>query len=129
MALTLTSRESVKNLNDELRKLSPQVTSGIVRMRQAAYADGKIPGKYKLLTAAAISVAIRCEPCIRAYVEWAGKSGATKEELVEFLNVAMAMQGCPGEEWALKALAAYEELVDGNNSAPASGCCSVPAEG
>ncbi|MCI0404798.1 MAG: carboxymuconolactone decarboxylase family protein [candidate division Zixibacteria bacterium] len=127
MALTLTSREGTKDINAELRKLSPQVTSGIVRMRQAAYADGKVPGKYKLLTAAAISVAIRCEPCIRAYVEWAGKSGATKEELVEFLNVAMAMQGCPGEEWALKALAAYEELAEQQGAAPDPSCCTVPA--
>ncbi|MGH8003579.1 MAG: carboxymuconolactone decarboxylase family protein [Limisphaerales bacterium] len=123
MALTLTSRESTKDINAELRKLSPQVTSGIVRMRQATYVDGKVLGKYKLLTAAAISVAIRCEPCIRAYVEWAGKSGATKEELIEFLNVAMAMQGCPGEEWAIKALAAYNELVEGQNAISSSGCC------
>lgn len=127
MAITLTSRENTKDINAELRKLSPQVTSGIVRMRQAAYADGKVLGKHKLLTAAAISVAIRCEPCIRAYVEWAGKSGATKEELVEFLNVAMAMQGCPGEEWALKALAAYEELVERQGSSPDSSCCTVSA--
>ena len=129
MALILTSRESTKDINAELRKLSPQVTSGIVRMRQAAYADGKILGKYKLLTAAAISVAIRCEPCIRAYVEWAGKSGATKEELVEFLNVAITMQGCPGEEWALKALSAYEELVEGQGSSSAASCCTVPVSG
>ncbi len=129
MALTLNSRESVKDLNAELRKLSPQITSGIVRMRQAAYADGKVPSRYKLLTAAAISVAIRCEPCIRAYVEWAGKSGATKEELVEFLNVAMAMQGCPGEEWALKALAAYNELVEQRGAAPDPSCCTVPSSG
>lgn len=57
----------------------------------------KSPGKYKLLTALAISIAIRCEPCIRAYVKSAIDRGITREELVEFLNVA-TMQGCPGEE-------------------------------
>lgn len=38
---------------------SPKVTGGVMRMRDEAYADGKVEGKYKLLTALAISVAIR----------------------------------------------------------------------
>jgi alkylhydroperoxidase/carboxymuconolactone decarboxylase family protein YurZ len=37
----------------------------------------------------------------------AREQGVTEAELIEFLEVAMTMQGCPGEEWALKALAAY----------------------
>ena len=88
-----------------------------------------VPSKFKLLAAALISVTIRCEPCIRAYVEWAASKGATKEELIEFMNVAVAMQGCPGEEWALKALGAYRELIEGATAAPevkgneAASCC------
>ncbi len=27
--------------------------------------------------------------------------GITHKELIEFLEVSMTMQGCPGEEWAL----------------------------
>ncbi|NJN70018.1 MAG: carboxymuconolactone decarboxylase family protein, partial [Nitrospira sp.] len=91
----------------ELRKLSPKVTGGLLRMRQEAYRDAAIPAKYKLLTAMAISIAIRCEPCIRAYVKMACDKGVTQEELIEFLEVAMTMQGCPGEEWALKAYQVY----------------------
>ncbi|MBI5711730.1 MAG: carboxymuconolactone decarboxylase family protein [Candidatus Eisenbacteria bacterium] len=82
-----------------------------------------MPGKDKLLTAAAMSVVIRCEPCIRAYVGWAAKKGATTQELVEFLNVAMTMQGCPREEWALKALRAYDDLIEGRTVA-GDGCCT-----
>jgi len=119
----LKSRETVESVSKELAALSPEITSSITKMRQVAYATGAVPGKYKLLTAMAISVTIHCEPCIRAYVEWAAKKGATKQELVEFLNVAMTMQGCPGEEWALKALQAYDELVEGK-SVSANGCCT-----
>ena len=70
--------------------------------------------------------------------------GATKAELVEFLNVAMTMQGCPGEEWALKALSAYnalgegsaaparsaepEGLVAGTVAQSAEGCCPIPED-
>ncbi len=107
----------------ELRKLSPKVTGGLLRMRQEAYREAAVPAKYKLLTAMAISIAIRCEPCIRAYVKMACDKGVTREELIEFLEVAMTMQGCPGEEWALKAFAVYKECLDGKPASAASGCC------
>ncbi len=119
----LKSREGMETVSQELNRLSPEITASIAKMRQTAYNTGQVPSKYKLLTAAAMSVVIRCEPCIRAYVEWGAKKGATKEELIEFLNVAMTMQGCPGEEWALKALRAYDELIEGRTVA-SDGCCA-----
>jgi AhpD family alkylhydroperoxidase len=109
----------------ELRKLSPKVTGGLLRMRQEAYRDAIVPAKYKLLTAMAISIAIRCEPCIRAYVRMACDRGITQEELIEFLEVAMTMQGCPGEEWALKAYAAYKDCLSGGATENVSDCCKT----
>jgi AhpD family alkylhydroperoxidase len=108
----------------ELRRLSPKVTGGLVRMRQEAYRDAAVAAKYKLLTAMAISVAIRCEPCIRAYVQMALDKGISQEELIEFLEVAMTMQGCPGEEWALKAYAAYKECTSGDKPRSEATCCT-----
>lgn len=112
-----------KDLFEELRRLSPKVTGGLLRMRQEAYRDGVVPAKYKLLTAMAISIVIRCEPCIRAYVGMAVEKGITQEELVELLNVAMTMQGCPGEEWALKAYAIYKGFRGAGPASAVSGCC------
>lgn len=108
----------------ELRTLSPKVTGGLLRMRQEAYRDATVAAKYKLLTAMAISIVIRCEPCIRAYVRMACDKGITQNELIEFLEVAMTMQGCPGEEWALKAYAAYKEYRNGTTSDSVAACCS-----
>jgi len=110
-------------LFEELRRLSPKVTGGLLRMRQQAYQDGVIPGKYKLLAAVAISIAIRCEPCIRAYVRMAYDKGVSQDELIEFLEVAMTMQGCPGEEWALKAYAAYKECTARIQPTENLACC------
>lgn len=115
--------DSEAGLFAELRKLSPKVTGGLLRMRQEAYRDGVVPAKYKLLTAMAISIAIRCEPCIRAYVLMAVEKGITQEELIEFLDVAMTMQGCPGEEWALKAYAVYKGFRGAGSALDVSGCC------
>ena len=114
-----TERES---LFAELRRLSPKVTGSLLRMRQETYRDAAVAAKYKLLTAMVVSIAIRCEPCIRGYVRMAYDKGVSQEEMIEFLEVAMTMQGCPGEEWALKAYAAFKECVSGQQLADTV-CC------
>ncbi len=96
----------------KLRKASPKVTGGVLRVREAALADGLFSAKVKVLGALCVAVAIRCEPCVEMYIERASEAGATFEEVVEFLNVAMAMQGCPGEAWALKALELCSRLSE-----------------
>lgn len=119
-------KPEAESLFAELRRLSPKVTGSLLRMRQETYRDGVVPAKYKLLAALAMSVGIRCEPCIQAYVKMAVDQGATQDDLLEFLNVAMTMHGCPGEEWALKAYAFYKELVSGQTPAitdHAKDCC------
>ncbi len=112
-----------ETLFTEFRRLSPKVTGGLLRMRQETYRDATVPAKYKLLTAMAISIAIRCEPCIRAYVQMAHDKGVSQEELIEFLEVAMTMQGCPGEQWAVKAYAAYKEAAAGIQRTEELSCC------
>jgi AhpD family alkylhydroperoxidase len=99
-------------LFEELRRASPKVTGALVRMREATYTDGAVPAKYKVLTALAISIVTKCEPCIRAYTRMARDHyGVSFEEFIEFLNVAMTMGGCPGEEWALKALSYWNSSI------------------
>ena len=109
---------------EELRRLSPKVTGGVTRMREEAYREKAVPAKYKLLTAMSISIAIRCEPCVEAYVKMACDKGVSPEEFIEFLDVAMTMQGCPGEVWALKAYEAYKRYVTGQPDLDGASCCS-----
>lgn len=105
------------------RKLSPKVTSGLVRMREETFRDGTVPAKYKILAALVAVVVTKCEPCLRAYTKMAFQAGATLEELVEFLNVAITEGGCPGETWALKAFETYNNLQAGK-SVEEELCCS-----
>lgn len=117
------TRPDAESVFQELRRFSPKVTGGLLRMRQEAYRDGVVSAKHKLLTAMAISIAIRCEPCIRAYVQMAVEKGIAQEELIEFLEVAMTMQGCPGEEWALKAYAVYKDCMSCQLTSDTPTCC------
>jgi AhpD family alkylhydroperoxidase len=82
-------------------------------MREDTFKDAAVPAKYKILAALVAVLVTKCEPCSRAYTKMAFQAGATLDELVEFLNVAMTEGGCPGETWALKAFQTYTELQQG----------------
>ncbi len=113
-----------KSLYNELRKLSPKVTGGLVRMREEAFKDAVVPAKYKILAALVAVLVTKCEPCLRAYTKMAFQTGVTQDELIEFLNVAMTEGGCPGEQWALKAFQTYKELQQGKEIKEEV-CCKV----
>lgn len=102
-------------LYPEFRKLSPKVTGGLIRMRKETFKDATVPAKYKILAALSIVVATKCEPCITGYTKMAYQAGATREELVEFLNVALTEAGCPAEQWSLKAFEVYRDLEQGKH--------------
>lgn len=112
-----------EDIRTEFRKITPKVTGGLVRMREETFKDAAVPAKYKALAALAIVVVEKCEPCIEAYVRMAVEKGATKDELVEFLNVAMTEGGCPGEEWALKAYGCYKRIAEGEAVLEGGSCC------
>lgn len=71
---------------------------------------GKISPAVKELTAAAIAVAKGCDDCIVYHVAAARKHGASREELVEMLAVAVEMSGGPGAVYAAKALECFDGL-------------------
>jgi len=108
---------------EELRKLTPKVTGGLVRMREETFRDATVPAKYKILAALAIVIVTKCEPCIRAYTQLALEHGVTQDEFIEFLNVAITEGGCPGEQWALKAYQIFQELQGEMPEAIASESC------
>ena len=99
-----------ENSYDKLRRLSPKVTGGLVRMRSETFKDASVLAKYKILAALGIVVATKCEPCIIGYTKMAHEAGATENELVEFLNVAITESGCPGEQWDMLALTTFGDL-------------------
>jgi AhpD family alkylhydroperoxidase len=112
-----------EQLYDKLRRLSPKVAGGLIKLRSDTFKDSAVPAKFKILSALAIVVATKCEPCIIGYTKMAYEAGTTEGELVEFLNVAITESGCPGEQWAMVALKTYRELEAGKRFAEADICC------
>ena len=72
--------------------------------------DGALPPKIKELMALAIAVAIHCEGCIAYHVHDALYAGATREEIVETIGVAVMMGGGPAAVYGAEALEAVAQF-------------------
>ncbi len=94
-----------------LSKENPGIAEGFVKMHQAAGTDGALSTKNKELISLGIAISIRCEGCISFHVADALKAGATKEEIVETIGVAVVMGGGPSIVYGNKAYEAMKEMM------------------
>jgi len=65
----------------------------------------------KELISLGISITIRCEGCIACHVQAALQAGATKEEIIETIGVAVVMGGGPSLVYGEKAYKAMLEMM------------------
>ena len=82
-------------------------------MAKAALADGALDTKTKELIALAIGITARCDGCLAFHVKAARKHGATREEIVETIAVALYMGGGPSMIYGAEALSCFDALADG----------------
>ena len=95
----------------EFGKEMPGPMTGFARLHRKSLEDGTLNGKTKELMAVAISVAVRCEGCIAYHVHDAIKAGATRQELMETLGVALFMGGGPASIYAAHAMDAIDQFL------------------
>lgn len=67
----------------------------IADMEATVYPDGAISRKHKELMATAIAVLINCQSCMQWHIEAAADEGATVEELIEAIDVAIEFGAGP----------------------------------
>jgi AhpD family alkylhydroperoxidase len=94
-----------------LRQASPEVMKAFGDMARAAHGGEALDGKTKELVALAISVAVRCDPCIAYHAEGAIKQGASRAEVAETLAMAVYMGAGPSVMYAAKALEAVDQIA------------------
>ena len=92
----------------KLATSAPDTMKAFGNLAGAATKDGALDKKTKELMAISISICIRCEGCIAYHVNNAIKAGASREEVVETISVAVEMGGGPSTVYGAKALAAFE---------------------
>jgi|SRR5688572_1824874 len=96
----------------ELRKSAPEAMTAFADMGKAALASGALDTKTKELLALAISVAVRCDPCITYHASAAQRQGASREEVAEAMSLALYMGAGPSAMYAAQALEAFDQYAD-----------------
>ena len=87
-----------------LRKAIPSVAKEFGGLAREAIAPGALDPKTKELIALAIGIAARCDGCLAYHAKAAAKYGATREEVVEAIGVAVYMGGGPSMIYGAEAL-------------------------
>lgn len=103
-----------RHLEERLGQLGqelPGPLTGFARLHKKSVEDGALSRKTKELMALAISVAVRCEGCIAYHTHDAIAAGASRQELLETIGVAIMMGGGPAAMYAAHALDAIEQFM------------------
>lgn len=85
-----------------------KVYAAFVNMEQQTFCDGSLRKKDKELIAVGISVAINCESCMEWHIKEALANGASREDVLEAVEVGIEMSGGPGTVAARFAMLALE---------------------
>jgi len=112
--MTTNYTEYHKHLEERLTQLGrelPGPMTGFARLHKKAVEDGALSAKTKELMALAIGIAVQCEGCIAYHVHDAVAAGATRQELLETIGVAIMMGGGPAAMYAAYALDAIEQFM------------------
>jgi len=99
-----------KDAHAELLSLDSKVYKAFLEMERAAFSDGDLSKRMKELIAIGISVVMNCESCMQWHIEQAAKSGASKREVLEAIEVGIEMGGGPATAHARFALEVMAEL-------------------
>ena len=97
-------------LLDKFRKAVPQFLAAEAEVIELAYKEGALTSKIKRLIAMAVALKVGCTNCILAQTEKALNEGATKDEILETLQVLVAMGGTTGIAESLRVIKFLDEL-------------------
>ena len=100
-------QEARKKADAYYQKASPAYRA-FQELAKQAFRPGALEKRVKEMIAIAISIVVKCEPCIEHHVREAMEHGATEEQIVEAIEVAFEMGGGPATVQARFALEAIE---------------------
>ena len=105
-------KQITKDISSSLVKLraeAPEMMKGFSDLAAAATKAGALDKKTKELIALALGVAARCDGCLGFHTQTLVKLGATKQEVIETLGMAIYMGGGSSLMYAADALTAFEQ--------------------
>lgn len=108
------ANRSLSKLIAGYREEAPEVASAFTDIAKAAIKPGVLDSKTKELMALAVGIAARCDGCIGFHTAAAIKYGATREEVIETIGVAVYMGGGPSYVYGAQVIEAFDQLAMGD---------------
>jgi AhpD family alkylhydroperoxidase len=100
-------RQQISSAVGEIAKLSPDTVRGYVQLGGAGAKTGHLDAKTRELIALAVAVTRQCDGCITVHTDAAVTHGATREEIIEALGVAVAINAGAALVYSARTLDAY----------------------
>ena len=107
-------RKRRQEAHRQLVDMKSKVYAAFLRMEAAAFVDGALPKKTKELIAVGISVVSNCESCMEWHITQAARSGASRQEVMEAIEVGIEMGGGPATVAARFALEVMDDVFGAN---------------
>lgn len=99
----------VPHVLETLGDLDPEFLKKYKRCDHKLLSDGALPAKVKILMALAVVASKQCEACTMAQMKSALNNGATKEEILETMDVIFITSGAPAVSACREALKLLKE--------------------
>lgn len=93
----------------EIGRSSPEVVRGYRTLSDAGNKTARLDAKTRELISLAVAVTLRCDGCITTHTSAAIQHGATKDEIVEALGVAIAVNAGAALVYSARVLDAFQE--------------------
>ena len=91
----------------EMAKLSPDTVRGYGQLSGAGAKTAHLDAKTRELIALAVAVTRQCDGCITFHSDAAAKNGATREEVMEALGVAITVNAGAALVYSARAMDAF----------------------
>jgi AhpD family alkylhydroperoxidase len=102
--------QTIKAYMGKLGQADPATMSAFSRLHEATSRPGALDTRTKELIALAIGVAARCDGCIAFHTHDALEAGASEQEVLDALGVAIMMGGGPSVIYATHVVRALEDF-------------------
>lgn len=86
-------REQREEMNEKILDLNHLGIKRFFNLDSNTYKEGALPTQTKELLGLVASTVLRCNDCIDYHLEQCAKTGSSKEEIIESLNVALIVGG------------------------------------
>ncbi len=96
----------------ELAKGNPKIMEAIQTLDAAGATHGVLDAKTRELIALAVAATTRCDTCIAVHAKAAAAAGASRQELLEALGVAVSLNAGAAFVYSSRALEAFDALSE-----------------